>query len=191
MADLATFASVGTRGLAVVDIENLDRLFDVEGFEIEYHVEPQTSRPYMRSTHCQCTHVQFSDSGNRIIGIVHRNGLSQLSAWESSNGRVVSNWSKPNTRIISAHALPGLKECVIIVRGNGVPETNVAILIDLANGTEIQQLPLPRGMKVIPDDSAACNSEILMIDMAGDKWNLLQVTTQPVKQTNTSATHSR
>ncbi len=179
LADIVAFASVGTRGLAVVDIGNLDRLFDVEGFEVEYHVEPQTFKPYLRSTHCQCTDVQFSNSGNQIIGIVSRNGVSQLSALESSNGRVLSSWSKPNTRILSAHALPGLKECLVIARGNDSPETSVAILVDIANGTAIQQLLLPRGMKVIPEDSAACSSELLVIDTAGDTWNLLHVTPQP------------
>lgn len=138
-------AEGGLRGMAVVDLTTHDRIFDIDGFELQRGRIPATAGAYYSSKHMLCFKIAWSSDDSIVAGIVHEHAGESLRFWNGTTGDLVRTWSRPETTFDAIELSPDGSLCLTVAetwKEKKLVATEV-LLIETKSGVELSTMQLP------------------------------------------------
>lgn len=156
-------ATGGLRGVSVVDLTTYDRIFDVEGFEIQRQKSPKSDVSYYNLSPLHCTRIAWTSNDSIIVGTVYTEGERSLHFWDGTTGRLVAKWSAKCDAISSLAFLPDGQHCLCLISLTKTDGENVlekkAVIIELKSGKQVGSLPLSFVSQVSLNQSCVCDAK--------------------------------
>ena len=138
-------AEGGLRGMAIVDLTTHDRIFDIDGFELQRRRIPATAGSFYSSQHMVCIKIAWSSDDAVIAGIVGDHSGQSLHFWNGTTGDLLRVWSRPETTFDTLEISPDGSQCLTVAETwdqEKLVEREV-VLIETKTGAEVTTIQLP------------------------------------------------